>query len=44
MRDYRKIKRLQTAEKENLIPKPGAERTREYKHRNNYYKRMPLHQ
>jgi hypothetical protein len=35
MRDYRKIKRLQTAEKESLIPnkvpKTGAERTREYK-------------
>jgi hypothetical protein len=31
MRDYRKIKRLQTAEKESLIPKTGAEHTREYK-------------
>jgi hypothetical protein len=35
MRDYRKRKRLQIAEKESLIPKKvpktGAERTREYK-------------
>jgi hypothetical protein len=35
MRDYRKRKRLQTAEKESLIPKKvpktGAESTREYK-------------
>jgi hypothetical protein len=35
MRHYRKRKRLQTAEKESLIPKkvpkPGAERIREYK-------------
>jgi hypothetical protein len=37
MRDYRKRKRLQTAEKESFIPKKvpktGAERTREYKFR-----------